>query len=411
MGKKNKKQTSPNGKNAEITQQKGGSAIVKGGKDKPKSPVVAKYQKNNKKIANPQSPLKNNKNTDLPNKVDEAKLKEAATNIAGKNKKKRNKKNKRAANGANAPASKKEVPVKAEKAAAKPAVNAENGEGDSVEKITDISKRIKNRCKSKIRKEIALKGKSKLGLADPKLVAKKLGKLKNKAEPHSLAAQRNIVMLEKLLKRLQKAEKKQHKGPKDPEDASVAKGESEDDESLVDDDEDMEQDSEDAAEGAKKPTKPAKKVIAAKQNGKTDDAKKGKPKDDKFFLFIGNLPVDITDDMITEHFKSAGTLQKVKIPIPRRKKAKRFAYVQFADEPSRQKALELHGSLMGEKKITVLFADKSKGKCGLMSKNAKLNAKRKLALVTEVAKTGVTKTGAKPKKNKNKKVNMKPKVK
>lgn len=203
MGKKNKKQTSPNGKIAEITQQKGGSAIVKGGKDKPKSPVIANQQKNNKKAANPQSPLKNNQKTELPKKVDEAKLKEAATNIAGKNKKKRNKKNKGAANGESSPApvSKKEAPAKATKAPVKPAVSAENAEGDGVEKITDISKRIKNRCKSKIRKEIALKGKSKLGLADPKLVAKKLAKLKNKAEPHSLAAQRNIVMLEKLLKR------------------------------------------------------------------------------------------------------------------------------------------------------------------------------------------------------------------
>lgn len=95
--------------------------------------------------------------------------------------------------------------------------------------------------------------------------------------------------------RLQKAEKKQHKGPKDPKDTSAAKSQSEDEESLVDD-EDMEQDSDDSAEeGAKKP---AKKTVAAKQNEKADDAKKGKPKDDKFFLFIGNLPTDITDDVV-----------------------------------------------------------------------------------------------------------------
>lgn len=203
MGKNNKKQTSPNGKIAEITQHKGGSAIVKGGKEKSKSPLVANQQKNNKNAANPQSPLKNNKKAGLPKKIDEAKLKEAATNIAGKKKKKRNKKNKGAGNGESSPApvSKKEAPVKAVKAPAKPAVSAENVEGDSVEKITDISKRIKNRCKSKIRKEIALKGKSKLGLDDPKVVSRKLAKLKNKAEPHSLAAQRNIVMLDNLLKR------------------------------------------------------------------------------------------------------------------------------------------------------------------------------------------------------------------
>lgn len=104
-------------------------------------------------------------------------------------------------------------------------------------------------------------------------------------------------LLSLFITRLQREEKKQHKAPKDPKGTSAAKSESE--ESLVDDDEDMEQDSDDSAEeGAKKPAKPAKKVIAAKQNGKADDAKKGKPKDDKFFLFIGNLPVDITDVMV-----------------------------------------------------------------------------------------------------------------
>ncbi|XP_077291946.1 uncharacterized protein LOC143915262 [Arctopsyche grandis] len=222
--------------------------------------------------------------------------------------------------------------------------------------IDKIDKRTKTRLKAEIKKELILRGKSASALTNPSVVEKKLKKLKVKVGTQSKKVQKKIVLFESLLDRLNK---------------------------------------EDKTKGGQKQTGPKPKKEKS-QNG--DVKAKSKSPQNKFVLFIGHLNATVTEEMIREHFKSCGEIQAVRLPIPKKRKHKRFAYVQFDSEETRQKALELHDSMIGECKINVLYSDKSKDKKSL-KKNTELRTQRKK---TELTTEQMIQVGKKLKANKTK---------
>lgn len=79
-------------------------------------------------------------------------------------------------------------------------------------------------------------------------------------------------------------------------------------------------------------------------------------------LFIGQVPVDSTEEQLRELMQAHGDVQSV--TIPRKSDSRRFAMVTFAKWAHAESAVDtLHGtcSLGGQKPLVVRFADPPKG--------------------------------------------------
>ncbi|XP_072937582.1 uncharacterized protein [Epargyreus clarus] len=113
-----------------------------------------------------------------------------------------------------------------------------------------------------------------------------------------------------------------------------------------------------------------KKVVVPKVKG---------PK--RYVVFLGNLPPDIDKEKILQHFSEFNECI-VDIRIPKRPEDKKssIAYVELKNEPSYELALSKHHSMLGSKRINVLYTTQKNGKVSkteAKSKSAKLIALQK----------------------------------
>ncbi|XP_070535973.1 uncharacterized protein [Ptychodera flava] len=101
------------------------------------------------------------------------------------------------------------------------------------------------------------------------------------------------------------------------------------------------------------------------QQQKQNSAKvKKKIKKLKFLvLFVGNLSYETTKEELEEHFTKTGGVIDVRIITKKESGESRgFAYVEFKDQQSLKKGLELHHSKLSGRKINVEFTAPGRGK-------------------------------------------------
>ncbi|KAG0726136.1 RNA-binding protein 34 [Chionoecetes opilio] len=139
----------------------------------------------------------------------------------------------------------------------------------------------------------------------------------------------------------------------------------EDTEGNAESTQDEEEGSPDKAEGQKK----AKKMKVEKKEGEEaaegEQAKKNK-KEKKYVLFMGNLPYQITEEEIREHFKSVID-PIVRVALMKRTKGnkiegigKGYGFIEFASNQGYDKALKLNKSKLKDRLINVAFTTPGK---------------------------------------------------
>ncbi|ORZ26635.1 hypothetical protein BCR41DRAFT_419624 [Lobosporangium transversale] len=100
---------------------------------------------------------------------------------------------------------------------------------------------------------------------------------------------------------------------------------------------------------------------------------KAAPKNAKFIVFVGNLPYNITKEQLEKHFESCGKGFAVRIQTDKvTKKGKGFAFLEFPDSESMQKALFFNKTLIKERPINVELTAGGGG-------NKSANRKKKIA--------------------------------
>ncbi|CAL1532993.1 unnamed protein product [Lymnaea stagnalis] len=100
-------------------------------------------------------------------------------------------------------------------------------------------------------------------------------------------------------------------------------------------------------------------------NGDVDTSKSATSKDskNKYVLFIGNLPFDITREQLEDHFRKTGGIKSIRIPRDKgTEKGRGFAYMEFDGRISHGIALRLHQTTLGGRKINVEFTSIGGGK-------------------------------------------------
>ncbi|XP_075988492.1 uncharacterized protein LOC142984630 [Anticarsia gemmatalis] len=112
---------------------------------------------------------------------------------------------------------------------------------------------------------------------------------------------------------------------------------------------------------------------------KKDLQKKKGPK--RYVVFLGNLPIDIDKERIMAHFSEMNEqIKDIRIPKVKDGKKSAIAYVELTNEPSYEFALSKHHSMLGNKRINVLYTAQKNGKitkADAKSKSAKLIALQK----------------------------------
>lgn len=127
-------------------------------------------------------------------------------------------------------------------------------------------------------------------------------------------------------------------------------------------------------------TPKVKDTVKKEKTNKTDKVEQ-KPRGPKrYIVFLGNLPLDVDKDKIINHFSEMNE-QIVDIRIPKLDgKKSAIAYLELSNEPSYEFALSKHHSMLGSKRINVLYTAPKKGKITkdkAKSKSAKLIALQK----------------------------------
>eukprot|EP01130_Rhizamoeba_saxonica_P002662 TRINITY_DN12423_c0_g1_i1.p1 TRINITY_DN12423_c0_g1~~TRINITY_DN12423_c0_g1_i1.p1 ORF type:complete len:202 (+),score=53.32 TRINITY_DN12423_c0_g1_i1:17-622(+) len=79
------------------------------------------------------------------------------------------------------------------------------------------------------------------------------------------------------------------------------------------------------------------------------------PAPKRYLLFIGNLPYDITEEELFEHFEAfKANIIGIRIPYDQKlKRCKGFCFLEVTDPDTFNKALNYHHSLLRERKIRV----------------------------------------------------------
>jgi len=117
-----------------------------------------------------------------------------------------------------------------------------------------------------------------------------------------------------------------------------------------------------------------------KQPNIKDILEKDKP--GRYVVFVGNLPYTSTKQELREHFKKVGEITDIRIPTSKdSNKPKGFAYVEVTNSDSYQKALSLHNTFVGGRRINVAYTQSGKKKSevqkqAIKAKNFKLQAMR-----------------------------------
>ncbi|KAJ2938200.1 hypothetical protein O0L34_g18539 [Tuta absoluta] len=136
---------------------------------------------------------------------------------------------------------------------------------------------------------------------------------------------------------------------------------------------------------SKKDKESNKKIKKDKEKG--DNESKDKPKKKKepkrYVVFVGNLPLKVTREQILSHFTDIREyIKDVRIPQIAEDKKSSYAYVEFANAPVYEMALSKHHSMMGSKRINVLYTTQHN------SKLSKTEAKAKSAKLVAMSKKG-----------------------
>eukprot|EP00475_Leptophrys_vorax_P038933 TRINITY_DN6952_c1_g1_i1.p1 TRINITY_DN6952_c1_g1~~TRINITY_DN6952_c1_g1_i1.p1 ORF type:complete len:439 (+),score=167.44 TRINITY_DN6952_c1_g1_i1:58-1374(+) len=97
------------------------------------------------------------------------------------------------------------------------------------------------------------------------------------------------------------------------------------------------------------------KLVLSEKHLRFDLVGQGKaPRDNSKSVFLGNLPFDIEEEEIWEHFQNCGTIFDVRVIRDRMTNAgKGFAYIRFADKPSVKNALLFNDSELKGRKLRV----------------------------------------------------------
>ncbi|CAH1642970.1 unnamed protein product [Spodoptera littoralis] len=126
----------------------------------------------------------------------------------------------------------------------------------------------------------------------------------------------------------------------------------------------------------------AKEKEGKKDKGEKKEQLEKKVKGPKrYVVFLGNLPLDVDKDKIINHFSEMNEhIIDIRIPkqLPGKKKA--IAYLELSNEPSYEFALSKHHSMLGNKRINVLYTapkNAKQTKSGTKGKSAKLIALQK----------------------------------
>ncbi|KAG0001889.1 hypothetical protein BGZ65_003102 [Modicella reniformis] len=108
------------------------------------------------------------------------------------------------------------------------------------------------------------------------------------------------------------------------------------------------------------------------------------PKNQKFIVFVGNLPYNITKEQLEKHFASCGQISSVRVQTDKATgKGKGFAFMEFPDTESMQKALFFNKTLIKERPINVELTAGGGGnksatrKQKIVEKNQALNEERR----------------------------------
>ncbi|XP_022088968.1 RNA-binding protein 34-like isoform X1 [Acanthaster planci] len=113
-------------------------------------------------------------------------------------------------------------------------------------------------------------------------------------------------------------------------------------------------------EAAKKALKRNGKVVG-NNHIRVDLAANSRKHDTKHSVFLGNLPFDVSDDVIRKHFDECGRVENVRvIRDGKTGLGKGFGYLLFAEDVSVEFALKLNGSRMAGRDIRVQRATKKK---------------------------------------------------
>ncbi|KAF9125643.1 hypothetical protein BGW39_007244 [Mortierella sp. 14UC] len=92
----------------------------------------------------------------------------------------------------------------------------------------------------------------------------------------------------------------------------------------------------------------------ATKEGETAAAVKAAPKNQKFIVFVGNLPFNITKEQLEKHFESCGKITSVRVQTDKATgKGKGFAFMEFPEAEAMQKALYFNKTLIKERPINV----------------------------------------------------------
>ncbi|XP_059062575.1 nucleolin-like [Achroia grisella] len=101
----------------------------------------------------------------------------------------------------------------------------------------------------------------------------------------------------------------------------------------------------------------------------------------RYVVFIGNLPLDVDKEKIRKHFAELSDhIADVRIPKLSEGKKSAIAYIELKNEPTYELALSKHHSMLGTKRINVLYTtqkDSKITKAEAKSKSAKLVALQK----------------------------------
>lgn len=143
-----------------------------------------------------------------------------------------------------------------------------------------------------------------------------------------------------------------------------------------------------------KKTQEVKKIKENKEDENEENSSEESSKKDKkpqqkvkgpkrYVVFIGNLPLDISEDKILEHFSDlSGQIVGVRIPKPLESKKSAIAYLEVKDEISYELALSKHHSMLDNRRINVLYSTQKN------SKITKTEAKGKAAKLVAMQKSG-----------------------
>lgn len=117
------------------------------------------------------------------------------------------------------------------------------------------------------------------------------------------------------------------------------------------------------------------------KEGEAQEVKQKGPK--RYVAFLGSLPLDIDEQKIRDHFIEINAhITTIRIPKIKEGKRAAIAYLELSNEPSYELALSKHHSMLGNKRINVLYS---------IQKNSKISnaeAKSKAAKLIALQKSG-----------------------